>query len=51
MNREVLFKLRYPTGEWVVIHTDGYVDGVPPGTVILSIIYIMRQMGSARATS
>jgi hypothetical protein len=34
MNCEVLFKLRYPNGYWVVIHTNGHVDGIPPGTVI-----------------
>jgi hypothetical protein len=33
---EVLFKLRYPNGKWIIIYTDGRVDGVPPGTIIIN---------------
>ena len=36
MSREILFKLRYPNGDWVIIHTDGHVDGIPPGTLIIN---------------
>jgi hypothetical protein len=36
IGHDVLFKLRYPNGDWVVIYTDGMVLGVPPGTAIIN---------------
>jgi len=49
---QVMYKLRYPDGHWVVIWEDGTVDGVPDGTLIINrapvVFYYLQEQSRRR---